>query len=481
MNLKNLLVIFLIIGFNLFSSKAYSFFHQSVPFDSIRVASKSQIDSLINDLQPKSPDMVNAYSNLSNDSISHFNSDCLFIEKVNAFKPVELDSLTLESNPFFTDLIYFDNPLSFQWDAQTELSKLINGHTENNFLYKYNQPFKTLDPYQIVSELRTDIRKRITLNAPHLYAYRLDKLPDLGVYENRFINSKPLTRVNLTKNEENYNTRKKIIVPKPELDPWTRKMNTMVQFSENYVSDNWYQGGSSNIAVLGILSGQLNYDNKKGIQWDNNAEWRAGFNSVQGDTLRFLNTNDDIFKVYSKLGIKAGGNWFYSGSVDFNTQFFNNYKAINSTVMKAALMTPVRLNVSIGLDYKYKKLFSFMFSPVSYKYIYARDIENVSPKLFGIPAGEHVLSQIGSSFKAQFAYSPAREFQLDSKLSFYTNYQKVEIDWEIVANFTVNRFLSTRLSLNPRYDNTVILAAEEKAEIQFKQLLSFGFSYKLLN
>jgi len=80
-----------------------------------------------------------------------------------------------------------------------------------------------------------------------------------------------------------------------------------------------------------------------------------------------------------------------------------------------------------------------------------------------------------------FSYAYAREIQIDSRLSFYTNYEKVEIDWEIVGNFTINRFLSTRISLNPRYDNTQILAAGDKARLQFKELLSFGFSYRLLN
>jgi len=85
---------------------------------------------------------------------------------------------------------------------------------------------------------------------------------------------------------------------------------------------------------------------------------------------------------------------------------------------------------------------------------------------------------VGSSFRAQISYSPVRELQIDSKLSFYTNYEKIEVDWEIIGNFKFNRFLSTRLSLNPRYDNTVL--TDEKAMIQFKQLLTFGLSYKLL-
>jgi hypothetical protein len=86
---------------------------------------------------------------------------------------------------------------------------------------------------------------------------------------------------------------------------------------------------------------------------------------------------------------------------------------------------------------------------------------------------------LGSSFRAQFSYAPSKEIQIDSKLTFYTNYQKIEVDWEIVSNFVVNRYLSTRLSLNPRYDNTMILNKGEKAKIQFKELLTFGFSYRL--
>jgi len=106
------------------------------------------------------------------------------------------------------------------------------------------------------------------------------------------------------------------------------------------------------------------------------------------------------------------------------------------------------------------------------------DNVNVNPNLFGVKTGQKVLSEIGSAFKATFCYPVTKEVQVDSKLSFYTNYQKVEIDWEIVANMTINRFLSTRISFNPRYDNTVIMAQGQSAQIQYKQLLSVGFSHK---
>ena len=391
------------------------------------------------------------------------------------------DSLLLIANPLFIDLVYKKEPSNFDWRKQLYPYTFFFGKKPNVLYQKSLKTFEIPTVTESITALRANALKNIAITASELIVFRYENLPGTEKIKGGIMNGRGYDDLKLV-NIANLNDARKSkpAVPKIERNPWTKKASTMIQFSQNFVSDNWYQGGSKSVAILGILNGQLNYDDKKNIQWDNNGEWRMGFNSVDG-AIRPLNTNDDIFRINSKLGIKAGGKWFYSGSVDFSTQFFHNYKSITSTEMKATFLSPVRLNVGVGLDYKYKKLFSLMLSPVSYKYIYVDDIELVNPNLFGIATGEKVLSEVGSSFKALLSYAPAKEIQLDSKLSFYTNYEKVEVDWEIVTNFTINRFLSTRLSLNPRYDNTQILAAGKKSKIQFKELLSFGISYKFLN
>ena len=391
------------------------------------------------------------------------------------------DSLLLIANPLFIDLVYKKEPSNFDWRKQLYPYTFFFGKKPNVLYQKSLKTFEIPTVSESITALRANALKNIAITASELIVYRYENLPGTEKIKGGIMNGRGYDELKLVNIADLNDARKsKPAVPKIERNPWTKKASTMIQFSQNFLSDNWYQGGSKSIAILGILNGQLNYDDKKNIQWDNNGEWRMGFNSVDG-AIRPLNTNDDIFRINSKLGIKAGGKWFYSGSVDFSTQFFHNYKSITSTEMKATFLSPVRLNVGVGLDYKYKKLFSLMLSPVSYKYIYVDDIELVNPNLFGIATGEKVLSEVGSSFKALLSYAPAKEIQLDSKLSFYTNYEKVEVDWEIVTNFTINRFLSTRLSLNPRYDNTQILAAGKKSKIQFKELLSFGISYKFLN
>lgn len=387
---------------------------------------------------------------------------------------IPIDSLILMGNPFFIDLVFNGIKLDFNW-KKPDLRTLYYGKPAAKITDNLSGLPAVKRADEFINELRNDARNEITKNAANLYCTTFDKLPDPSKNKNRYIEGIKIDKVQFVEDKSINPNDKKINVQKAQIGPWFHKASTLAQFSQNYISPNWYQGGNSNIAVLGILSGQLIYDNKKSVQWENNAEWRMGFNSVEGDSIHPLSTNDDVFKINSKLGIKAGGNWFYSGSVDFSTQFFNSYKGMNSTALKASFLTPVRLNVGVGFDYKYKKIFSLLLSPVSYKYIFVNDTVRMNQNMFGIKKGMNYLSEVGSSFKAVVSYPLTREIQLDSKLSFYTNYEKVEIDWEIVCNMAINRFLSTRISVNPRYDNTVI---GEKAGIQFKQLLSVGFSHK---
>ena len=305
------------------------------------------------------------------------------------------DSLLLIANPLFIDLVYKKEPSNFDWRKQLYPYTFFFGKKPNVLYQKSLKTFEIPTVSESITALRANALKNIAITASELIVFRYENLPGTEKIKGGIMNGRGYDDLKLV-NIANLNDARKSkpAVPKIERNPWTKKASTMIQFSQNFVSDNWYQGGSKSVAILGILNGQLNYDDKKNIQWDNNGEWRMGFNSVDG-AIRPLNTNDDIFRINSKLGIKAGGKWFYSGSVDFSTQFFHNYKSITSTEMKATFLSPVRLNVGVGLDYKYKKLFSLMLSPVSYKYIYVDDIELVNPNLFGIATGEKVLRPKG--------------------------------------------------------------------------------------
>ena len=258
--------------------------------------------------------------------------------------------------------------------------------------------------------------------------------------------------------------------------PWRREATIMAQITQNYVTDNWYQGGSSSFAGLGIAKGQISYIRER-FTWENTGEWRIGGSTVSADSLHKVNTTDDLFRIYSKANLRIVSKLFTSLSAELETRLLPTYKS-NSMELKSAPFSPFRFNAAFGIDYKPVKGLSISVSPVSYKVIHIMDTVRVNPTDFGLDEHQRTQHNIGSSMRVEYVWKPVREVNIESKFYLYTNYQNVEVDLEVNCDFIINRFLSARLMLHPRYDSTVIKEGDTKAKMQFRELLSIGFSHR---
>ena len=250
-----------------------------------------------------------------------------------------------------------------------------------------------------------------------------------------------------------------------------------MQFTQNYISPNWYKGGNSSLAMLAILKGDIKY--KKGnFVWENTGEWRMGLSTTgKTDTVHKVNVTDDQFKIYSKAGYQVYSKLFVSAAVDFQTTLLPSWKT-NSQQLKSGLMTPIRFNISAGVDYKPVDWVTINFSPINFKLVHAAISDSLRVQVtdFGIDKGNKTLAELGSSLRVEMKYKPLREIELYSLLYLYTNYRQVEFDWQIEVDFIINRFLSTHLTLHPRFDSTV--KSSEPQHLQFKELLSIGFNHR---
>lgn len=258
--------------------------------------------------------------------------------------------------------------------------------------------------------------------------------------------------------------------------PWRREATLMLQVTQNYVTSNWYQGGSSSFAGLGIAKGQISYISER-FTWENFGEWRIGASTVSADSLHKINTTDDMFRIYSKANLRIVPKLFTSVSAEIETRLLPTYQA-NSNMLKSAPFSPFRFNAAFGIDYKPVKNLSISVSPVSYKMIHIMDTARVLSTDYGLEAGQRTQHNIGSSVRIEYTWKPVREVALESKFYFYTNYQDVELDLEVNCDFIITRFMSARLILHPRYDTSVIMQGDTHAKIQFRELLSIGFAHK---
>ena len=271
--------------------------------------------------------------------------------------------------------------------------------------------------------------------------------------------------------------RQRILRSRKGYGPWYKQATGLVQFSQGYVSGNWYQGGNSSFAMYANVKGIIKYDAKKWVTWENTGEWQEGFSTALGDSLRKINMTDDVFKIYSKLNVRIKAEKLYgSFSIDFQTPFFNTWKE-NTNTLKTGTFTPIRFNWALGVDYKPIKNMSMVFAPLAYKLVYAKDTINVDRSVYGISSG-NMLSTFGSSVRFEWKWRPLREIYLETVFSAYTNYKMFEVDWEITCDFIINRYMSARVMLHPRYDSSAIVEGDTHAKMQFKELISIGFAHK---
>ena len=132
--------------------------------------------------------------------------------------------------------------------------------------------------------------------------------------------------------------------------PWRKEANLALQVTQNYATENWQQGGVNAFSMLWNAKAFANYK-KDNISWQNTAEWRVGISTVSGDTIHKMNTTDDVFQIYSKLGYQFHKKWYVTVFLDFRTNLFPSFQK-NSNKVNTTFLTPIRYTMGAGIDYK---------------------------------------------------------------------------------------------------------------------------------
>lgn len=265
-------------------------------------------------------------------------------------------------------------------------------------------------------------------------------------------------------------------VKKPNF--WKTSGEASLQFTQNYVSGNWSQGGENTQTLVSWLILKANYDDKQKLQWDNAFEAKLGFTTTPSDTKHNYRTNTDMLRGTSKLGIKAIKSWYYSADVMVKTQILRNYQA-NSDKFNSAFLSPLEVTVGLGMDYKknFKNVnLSVNVAPLSYRYLYVSDRKMVAHR-YGIEEGHRSLQEFGSKIVVNSSWKLYKNITWTSHIDAFTSYEKVYANWENTFDFAVSKYLSTKLFLHGRFDDGV---ARKKgySYFQFKEYLQFGLSYK---
>lgn len=328
------------------------------------------------------------------------------------------------------------------------------------------------------------VKQNYIINNPQHVKYNYDSLPAPPKEFTAVVDPTKSTIVvkdlNLNKSE----VEQHVEVNEVKRVNWLRSFDGSVQFSQAYISPNWYQGGNNNLNMIAnaIYNVKLNQAFYPNLLFDTTVQYKLGVYSAPDDSLRNYSISEDIFRINSKFGLKAAKSWYYSVTADFKTQLFNGYKK-NSNDLQASLLSPAELNVGLGMTYSYaneKKKLSFdaSIAPLSYNLKICTN-DKMDETAFGIDEGRTTAHQFGSSAEGKMTWKLMYNITYTSRLFLFSNYEYVQGDWENRLSFDINRFLSTQIFVHLRYDSGSSHAPNASwKDWQMKEILSFGFSYK---
>ncbi len=264
---------------------------------------------------------------------------------------------------------------------------------------------------------------------------------------------------------------------------------------------NWTAGGVNSVSGGVFFDLHANYKYDK-MGWANTL--KVGYGLIEQEGLKTQKT-DDFIEFNSDLNREAfAKNWFYAVNLNFKTQFSQGYSDPNvQEVVISDFMSPAYLVSSAGLNYKPNDVFKAHLAPISSKITIVNKDSLANAGAYGVEAavvddngvivtpGQNVRYQWGAFARLEFQKEVVTNVSIRSKMDLFMDYENpasIDVNWEVLMDFKINKFLSTSLNFYTIYDDDIAVPLEEDAagnvtksgpRVQLKQVLGLGINVKI--
>ncbi|KQR71823.1 DUF3078 domain-containing protein [Pedobacter sp. Leaf176] len=319
----------------------------------------------------------------------------------------------------------------------------------------------------------------LSLSSANLYAQEIDTIPINTKDLNIKLKRSPLPSRTLPLSFEPVKIRPAIVNAK--VNYWKTKTSIGININQAQFSDNWKGGGVNSIAVGGLLNWKAEYSKNS---YSYVSEVILQYGKIKNKDQLQKKTNDRIFWD-NKASFQLSKNWYFFGSLNFESQFDNGftYTNVNGTEIATLIskfMGPGYLTESIGFEYKPNKYFSTRFGTGTARQTFVLD-KNLAngdvKKNYGVP--------IGKTFRNELAFQVVSAFDKDiftntnlkaryAMLIPYENFRYSRIDHrlDIALTAKINRFMNTSLTGIGLFDRDT-----GTDNIQGSQTLALGFIF----
>ncbi len=260
-----------------------------------------------------------------------------------------------------------------------------------------------------------------------------------------------------------------------EKDGWM-KAGTFIVTVHQGALRNWAGGGEQNtLGVTTLLNYNLNHRKGK-ITWNNYFDIALGFqNATSFGRFRKI---DDRIDITSKYGYQFSKKWYAAVLGNFNSQTLAGYNYTDTANIKISnLLTPGKILLSAGIDFRPDKTFTLFVSPITSRFILKTDNDFYTVDKFGVPPNHKSYTELGSFATAKYTKKISPWAYYTGRLDLFSNYKRnpenVDLFFTNLVTMKFNKWLATNISVDMVYDDDVL------QKTQLKEILGIGLTVKL--
>jgi len=239
---------------------------------------------------------------------------------------------------------------------------------------------------------------------------------------------------------------------------------------------NWVSGGEERVlGINALFNYAINFRHGKNT-WDNYFDLALGFqNATSFGSFRKI---DDRIDVTSKYGHSINHHWYVGVLTNFNSQSLAGYEYNTKGTEKiSGFLTPGKIILSPGMDYKTASRFSLFTSPLTVRWVLKEDEDFFYVSKFGVDSATRSNTELGAFITAKYKATFTKWATYTGRVDLFSNYKREPQNVDVLMNNLVTmkftKLFATSLSLDLVYDDDV------KKRLQLKEILGIGVTVKL--
>lgn len=253
---------------------------------------------------------------------------------------------------------------------------------------------------------------------------------------------------------------------------------------------NWAAGGNNNFNGVIFTNISLNYKKNK-LAWDSQLDTEFGYMYSSELEPQWRKSSDKI-NFSSKLGFEIANMWFITAMGTFKSQYIPGWDYTQPAIMAgdqykriSNWLSPSYTDLSVGIDWKWKNLFTVYFSPLAGLVTSCTD--SILRTAYSVPEDKTVSASLGLTFKAGVNYTLIKNFKIISTIQLYTPYTdkaqpfgNFNVDWDFAISYQFLKVLNVTLTTSLKYYEKTLIANKDgilAPRVQFKEVLGLGVGY----